>query len=338
MKKKFIRAVLLFLCLALPVENLFAQRKLTIKLASLVPENTPWGAALNRMASEWSRISDGQVELVVYHGGVRGEEGAVLQQLKSNAIQAAVFTSVGLYQISPEVITLSIPLLIRNDAELNAVLDELKPELERYINAQNFFMLTWAKSGWIKIFSRTQVFEPAQLKLLKVGSPPDIPSINRAFTAMNYRLENMPATESLMALNSGKVDAVYSSPIYVASFQLFTTAKYMMSINVSPFMGGIVMNTQREYRALTRLSYWPQLLASAQRIGREIDTSIGQLEDAAIKTMLSYGLVVSTITPEQEKLWYADIEAAIPTLLRSRIFDAALYDKINAILQRLRKR
>jgi TRAP-type C4-dicarboxylate transport system substrate-binding protein len=338
MKKNLFRAVLLFLCLALPAENLFAQRKLTIKLASIVPENTPWGAALNRMVSDWSRISEGQVELVVYHGGVRGEESAILQQLKSNAIQAAVFTSVGLNQISPEVMTLSMPLLIRNDAELNAVLGELKPELERHINDQDFYMLSWAKSGWIKIFSKTQVFEPAELKRLKLGAPPDMPSMIRAFSAMNYRLENLPINDTLMALNSGKVDAIYSSPIYVAGLQIFTTAKYMMSINVAPIMGGIVMNKQREYRALTRLSYWPQLLASAQRIGREIDTSIGQLEDTAMKTMRGYGLVVSSISPDQEKLWYADVEEATPALLKSKIFDMALYDKINAILLRFRKR
>jgi TRAP-type C4-dicarboxylate transport system substrate-binding protein len=338
MNKNLIAAFLLLFCLVLPAENLLAQRKLTIKLASLVPENTPWGAALNRMVGEWARISDGQVELVVYHGGVRGEESAVLQQLKSNAIQAAVFTSVGLNQISPEVMTLSVPLLIRNDAELDAVLGELKPELEGHINAQDFFMLAWAKSGWVKIFSKKQVFEPAELKRLKVGAPPDMPSMNQAFTGMNYKLENLPLTETLMALNSGKVDAIYSSPIYVASMQIFTTAKYMMSINVAPVMGGIVMNKQREYRALTRLPYWPQLLASAQRIGRDIDASIDQLEDTALKTMRSYGLVVSTISPEQEQLWYADIEAAMPTLLRSRVFDTALYDKINAILQRFRKR
>jgi TRAP-type C4-dicarboxylate transport system substrate-binding protein len=338
MKKNLITAVLLFVCLALPVEILFAQRKLTIKLASLVPENPPWGAALNRLVSEWSRISNGEVELVVYHGGVRGEESAVLQQLKSNAIQAGVFTSVGLNQISPEIITLSAPLLIRNEAELDVVLSELKVELEAHINDKDFFMLTWAKSGWMKVFSKKQVFEPKQLKELKLGMPPDVPSMSRAFQRMGYNSQDLPINDSLMALNSGKIDAVYSSPIYVAGMQLFTTAKYMMSINVSPFMGAIVMNKNREYRALTRLAYWPQLLASAQQIGREIDTSIIQLEDIAMKTMQGYGLIVSTVTPEQEKLWYDDIEKTMPALLQSKVFDAALYNKINAILQRYRQR
>jgi TRAP-type C4-dicarboxylate transport system substrate-binding protein len=244
---------------------------------------------------------------------------------------------VGLNQISPEIITLSAPLLIRNEAELDVVLSELKPELEAHINDKDFFMLTWAKSGWMKVFSKKQIFEPEQLKNLKIGMPPDIPSMSRAFQRMGYNSQDLPINDSLMALNSGKIDAIYSSPIYVAGMQIFTTAKYMMSINVSPFMGAIVMNKQA-YSTLNRRAYWPQLLASAQRIGREIDTSIIQLEDTAMKTMRSYGLIVSTVTPEQEKRWYDDIEKAMPALLQSKVFDAALYNKINVILRRYRQR
>jgi TRAP-type C4-dicarboxylate transport system substrate-binding protein len=198
-------------------------------------------------------------------------------------------------------------------------------------------MLTWAKVGWVKVFSKTQVFTPAELKQLKIGMPPDLPNMNNAFRGMGFSLVNMTLGETLIALNSGKVNAIYNSPIYVASMQVFTIAKYMMSINVAPVMGGIVMNQQREYQALTRLAYWPQLLASAQKIGLEINASLGSLESAAMNTMLSYGLKLSTLTPEQENLWYADMEKAMPDLLRGGVFDRQLYDQIIAILQRYRR-
>jgi TRAP-type C4-dicarboxylate transport system permease large subunit len=45
-------------------DPVFAQRR---KITSLVPENTPWGAALNRMAREWGTATNGEVELIVYH-------------------------------------------------------------------------------------------------------------------------------------------------------------------------------------------------------------------------------------------------------------------------------
>jgi len=65
--KRKIRFLLVILILFFIVNPLFAQRKITIKLASLVPENTAWGAAINRLAAEWARITNGEVEVIVYH-------------------------------------------------------------------------------------------------------------------------------------------------------------------------------------------------------------------------------------------------------------------------------
>jgi len=53
--KRGIRFLTVFFLMLLMASPLFAQRRITIKLASLVPENTAWGAAINRMAAEWNR-------------------------------------------------------------------------------------------------------------------------------------------------------------------------------------------------------------------------------------------------------------------------------------------
>jgi TRAP-type C4-dicarboxylate transport system substrate-binding protein len=47
---------------------------LTIKIASLVPEGSPWHWALLKMASEWQAISDGRVRMKIYAGGIAGDE------------------------------------------------------------------------------------------------------------------------------------------------------------------------------------------------------------------------------------------------------------------------
>ncbi|MDR2537160.1 MAG: TRAP transporter substrate-binding protein DctP [Treponema sp.] len=334
MKKTFLGLMILLL-LAVPAA--FAQRKLTIKLASLAPENTDWGVALNRMATDWARISNNEVELIVYHNGIQGGEDAVLQKLKGNAVQAGVFTSIGMSLISPEVITMSAPFFIRSDAELDAVLAEVKPELEKRINDQGFFMLTWAKSGWLKIFSKTPVSTPSELKRMKVGSSSDTPKLTQAFRSTGYQITEITQNDMLIAVNAGRIDAICQSPIYAASMQVFTTLKYMASINIAPFMGGLVLNRQA-YRALSRRPYWNQLLEVALRTGRDIDTSIGKLESTAINTMLRYGLVDEQLSPEEERVWYAEFEASMPALLRNGTFDQALYNRISDILRRYRSR
>jgi TRAP-type C4-dicarboxylate transport system substrate-binding protein len=334
--KKIFLSLMILLLLATPA-YMFAQRKLTIKLASLAPENTDWGAALNRMATDWARISNNEVELVVYHNGIQGNEDTILQKLKGNAIQAGVFTSIGMSLICPEVITMSAPFFIRNDAELDLVLAEVKPELEKRINDQGFFMLTWAKSGWLKIFSKTPVSTPAELKRMRVGSSSDTPKLTQAFRSMGYQMTEIGLNDFLIAVNAGRVDAICQSPIYTASTQVFTTLKYMASINIAPFMGGLVLNRQA-YRELSRRSYWNQLLEVALRTGRDIDASINRLESTAVNTMFRYGLLDEQLSPEQERVWYAEFEASMPALLRNGTFDQTLYNRISDILRRYRSK
>ncbi|MDR0487527.1 MAG: C4-dicarboxylate ABC transporter, partial [Treponema sp.] len=61
------------------VNPLSAQRKITIKLASLIPENTAWGAAINKMAADWYKATNGEVEMIVYHNATAGDEPEVLR-------------------------------------------------------------------------------------------------------------------------------------------------------------------------------------------------------------------------------------------------------------------
>lgn len=315
--------------------QVFAQRKLTIKLASPVPESTPWGRALNRMATEWAQATNGNVELRIYHNGTAGNEADALRKLRLNQVQAAVFSSFGLNAITPEILTLSCPFFIRNDEELDAVLRNLKPELEQKINEKGFHTLAWAKAGWVKLFSKAPIFTPADLKRQKLGSDAGEPELMQAFKVMGYQMVPVNMNDALIALNGGMIDAVYQSPIAVGGFQIFGVAKNMASINIAPFMGGIVLN-RTAWRSIPD-QYKPRLEEITKRIERELDTSFVQLEREAIATMTRYGLVINEISPQQEQIWYSDVEKAMPSLIGTT-FNREFYEKIDRILKDVRNR
>ncbi|MDR3162159.1 MAG: TRAP transporter substrate-binding protein DctP [Spirochaetaceae bacterium] len=310
----------------------FAQRRnITIKLASLVPEKTPWGAALNRMAGEWSAATGGEVQLVIYHNSVAGSEADVLRKLKGNQIQAAILSTFGLNAITPghEIITLSCPFLIRNNEELDLVLNALKPDLEDRINREGFFTLAWSKAGWVRFFSKAPVFVPGDLKRQKLGANEQEPALMDAFKAMGYQMVPVSMNQILVSLNGGMIDAVYQSPVNVGGLQIFGVAKHMASINIAPFMGGIVMN-QTAWRSIPD-RYKPQLLRIAKRLETELDASIQRLEAGAITAMRERGLIVNELTAVQERLWYDDVNRVIPSLLDTA-FNRELYGRIQAIL------
>jgi TRAP-type C4-dicarboxylate transport system substrate-binding protein len=333
-RKKIVLVIAALLLCAVQPQSIFAQRKITIKLASMVPENTPWGAAMNRIATDWARITNGEVEVIVYHNGVAGAEGDVLRKLNLNQIQAAVFTSIGLNSVTPEVMTLSYPLLIRNDAELEAVLQKIRPELDAKIEKSGFVNLAWARAGWVKVFSKSPVFLPADLRKLKLGTNPDELEMLQAFKAMGFQMVPVTMTDVLVSLNGGMIDAIYQSPISVAGYQLFGITKNMSTVNLAPFMGGIIMNSTAWRRIPAK--YHASLLAVTKQVEREIDGSISKLENDAISTMSRYGLIINQASAEQEQEWYRDMDQFEKDLVGT-VFNRELYQKISDILRDFRR-
>jgi TRAP-type C4-dicarboxylate transport system substrate-binding protein len=334
MRKKLKKFCIAFAAFFLASSPLFAQQKVVVKLASLIPENTAWGAALNRMSAEWSKATNGEVELVVYHNGVAGDEGEVFRKLRINQINAAIFTSIGLYSVMPEIMTLSYPFLIRTDDEFKEVLKKLGPDLDAKIAHNGFVTLSWTSAGWIKLFSRAPIYVPADVRAQKVGSSPDLPVMTQAFKMLKYQIVPVGIPDLMTSLNSGMIDTVYMSPIMVAGSQIFGIAKNMSSLNLCPFMGGMVMHNATWRRIPEK--YRPKLLEITQRIAAELDKGIIELEKEAVSTMKKFGLVENVASPAQEREWINEFESRKSELL-GPVFDAAMYNKIDAILKEYRK-
>jgi TRAP-type C4-dicarboxylate transport system substrate-binding protein len=328
---------------AVPKEA-FAQRggrsqgeTIEVKIASPVPKDSPWGRTLDRMAVEWARITNNQVRMRVLHGGTEGGEGKMLLSLSSNTIQAAVFTSFGFSAINPRVMTLSAPFFVRTDSELNAVLPQIQPEFEAQIHNQtDYVVVAWSKVGWVNIFSKDPVYTPDDLKRQKIATNADADDLNTAFKSMGFQMVETDLTDVGTKILSGTIMAAYQNPAAVAAYQLHKELRNMLSLNLAPFVGGIVMNqvTWKKIEALNP-SYPADITRASRRIAADLDASMQQTVNSAIEVMKKGGLKVNEPTAAQAQLWYSEVERVMPSLLGST-FDRDIYQKINAILEKQR--
>lgn len=325
----------LCLILILLTGPLFAQRKITIKMATQIPENTPWGFFLTQIANDWRKITNGQVDVILYHNKTAGNEEAVVRNLRLNQLQAAVLSTFGLAQVTPEIMTFSCPFVIRDDKELDLVLNGIKGELEDKISAKGYFTLAWSRIGWVRFFSKVPVYEPADMKKLKLGTVNEYETLNQVFRTLGFQMVPVAQNEVLVALNSPMVDAVYNSPAAVGSAQLFALAKNMASLNVAPFIGAVIIS-QRTWNSIPE-NYRPLLIEAAKKREAELDLVVRKFEDDMIKTMANYGLVTNKLTPAQEQLWYDEMEKALPGLMGTFV-DKGLYSRIDAILKEHRRK
>jgi TRAP-type C4-dicarboxylate transport system substrate-binding protein len=320
---------LLFCGLAGPV---FAQRKVVIKLASQVPENTPWGEVLDQLAENWSKATDGSVELRIYHGS-QTDEFSMIRQLNQGQIQAAMLSTFGLKLIAPEVMTLSCPFLIHNNAELDKVMAILRPRMDKEISQKGYRTLAWSKLGWVHFFSKRPVFTLQDLQKEKIGTSDNQPELAELFKALGCTVVPVQTDQILVNLTGGQISAIYTSPISAASAQLFALAKNMADLNVAPYMGIVIMTKEAWHRIPAR--YRPTLEALTKQAEGQLDGKVQALIDSVMATMKSYHLVVNHVTDSQAQLWEAAVDAVLPQFIGpGKVFDQATYNEIRRILGR----
>jgi TRAP-type C4-dicarboxylate transport system substrate-binding protein len=309
-------------------------QKVEIKLASSLPRNSDWGIILDRIAAEWIQATNGEVELKVFHQRA-GSEDDYLKWLRQGRFEAAIFTSSALYSIAPEIMALSIPFLIRDNDEFDAVLKKVRPILDSKIEEKGFKNLAWAKAGWVKIFSRSPVYTPDDLRSLKVATNPADKKLADAFKAMGFQMVGVTMSEIPQFLASRRIDALYQSPIAVQATQLYKIANNMSSINLAPFMGGILMS-RKGWESIPR-RYQARLEEIVHRAGTEIENSFQKREAESIETMRKDGIRYNQSSPEQLNLWYQDLNGRIPDMVDKGIFNKDMYERINVILQDYRR-
>ncbi|MDR2304673.1 MAG: TRAP transporter substrate-binding protein DctP [Treponema sp.] len=324
--------ILFVFCFTLST-GLYAQ-KVEIKLASSLPRNSDWGITLDRIAAEWIRVTNGEVELKVFHQRA-GSENDYLKWLRQGRFEAAIFTSSALYSIAPEIMALSIPFLIRDNDEFDAVLKEVRPFLDTKIEEKGFKNLAWAKAGWVKIFSRSPIYTPDDLRKLKVATNPADKKLADAFKAMGFQLVGATINEIPQFLASRRIDAVYQSPIAVQATQLYKIAGNMSSINLAPFMGGILMN-RKGWESIPQ-RHQARLQEIVRKAGIEIENSFQKREVDSIEAMKKDGVHYNQATSDQMNLWYQDMYDRLPDMVNKGIFNKEMYERINQILENYRR-
>ena len=296
-----------------------------IKLASIAPQRSPWGEALDRLVAEWRTISGGEVELRVYHNAVAGSEADMLSKLRLGQLQAGIVTAAGLSTLSPEVLSLSIPFLIRTEAELDKALADTHDLMEERILRKGFTVLAWSKVGWLNFFSKKPIRTPADLKTTKLAAGVETETLTNAFKELGFQMVPVPLNELITALNSGMVDSFFTSPLAAAGYQWFAVAPNMLNLKIAPFVGVVVI-TSNAWRRVPEKHRGP-LMAITQKVCADLEGSIATLESSALEVMTKNGLVLINPTEAEIALWRANMDEGVGRTLGS-VFPSDMYEAI----------
>ncbi|MGA1193683.1 MAG: TRAP transporter substrate-binding protein DctP [Kiritimatiellia bacterium] len=306
----------------------------TIKLGSLAPEGSPYHAALMEMAEAWREISDGKVNLRIYPGGIVGDESDMLRKMRIGQLHGAAVTSVNLINITPDIEAFSFPTMVRTDEELDAVIREVGPVIEKQLDERGFTLLSWTLAGWVHFFARSPVITPEDLQQQKLFFWGSDTSYIELLKRTGFQPVSLPVGELLPALQSGLVEAFASPPTVALAFQWYPRANHLTAMRWQPLPGCVLIDN-RQWRKIPE-ALRPQLIEVAQQIAGKLMAESRILEQDAIAALREHGVELHEVPENVRQQWIELVEReGFPIFVGPR-FSQDMFERVGAVTARFR--
>jgi TRAP-type C4-dicarboxylate transport system substrate-binding protein len=308
---------------------------LVIKIGSIAPDRSPWDKGLEELSREWEKITNGQVKLKIYPGGIAGNEEDMIRKMRVGILGGAGLTNMGMTHIYSDIFVLNLPFQFTSEKEFEYVLEKMRSHFEKGIEAEGFKLLIWSESGWVNFFTKNPVFYPDDLKKYKISFTTGMPKMEQAWKITGFQVIPNDLKDLLMALQSGMVDAFYLPPLIAGSGQYFPLAPHMCSLKVAPIIGGIVI-TNRVWNQVPE-PFKKSMLDATNRLAASLRIKIRKLEKETLETMIENGLVINQVQPDAVEKWREAPAKGIEYLI-GKSFSKETYDQVQAYLKEYRDR
>jgi TRAP-type C4-dicarboxylate transport system substrate-binding protein len=320
------------LILALSLFALPAAAEERIKLGTLAPRGSTWETLLKEMGQKWSEATGGKVKLVIYAGGVAGNEGDMVKKTRIGQLQAVALTSIGLHEITPEPQSIDVPMMIDSFEMLDYVMATMGPRLEKTLEAKGYVVIGWSEVGFVRFFStkRYDTMKAYSSSAKVFGWEGDPASID-AWRAGGFKPVVMSSTDIVPSLQTGLIDTVAMSPLYAFTSRIFERAKYMLDMPWAVLTGATIVKKDVWERIPVELR--PKLLEIAHEYGKKIGAEVRRMDADALKTMKSQGL--EAVAPVDEPS-FRKAGLATHTIIRGKVVPAESFDEVKKLVDEYR--
>jgi TRAP-type C4-dicarboxylate transport system substrate-binding protein len=285
-------------------------KKIVIKIATLAPSGSPYHEIMKEMAAGWREESDDRVALKIYPGGVAGGEVDILRKIRIGQLHAGALSISGLSRALPEISVLSTPMVYKTKEDLLQVQNALAPKIEERMERKGFVVLSWAIAGWVRFFVPDAEASIGGLKKARMHVFAGDDQILELWKTMGVNAIALPGTDVLPGLQSGMVNAFFTTPVMAYASQWFAFTPYMIEMPWAPMMGAIIVSKRAWKKVPEPLR--PKLKAIAKEKGLRLDLEMLRLESQAISQMQKRGLILVKPDAQQTKQWQSLTKAAYP--------------------------
>ena len=294
-----------------------------IKLGTLAPQGSTWHQLLQQMAADFSKASNGKVELKIYAGGTQGNEGEMIRKISIGQLQAASMTAIGLHEITPEPQAEDVPFMIDSYEEYDYVHEKVRAKLEDALAKKGYQVLQWGEVGFVYLFSTQPYRTPADFGKGKVFTWNGDPGAEAAWKAAGFHPVVLSSTDLIPSLTSGMINIIGEAPLYAYTTHIFDRANHMLNLHWGFLTGATVVRKDTWDRIPADVR--TKLLAIAEEYGKKTREDVRKENADAIEQMKSRGLTVDE--PADVEAWQK-AAAKAADVVRGKVVPAAIYDEV----------
>src|SRR4030043_308921 len=223
MRKTLFGSIIMFalMILAMPA---FAARAL--KYATIHEPSHPVGYTAEFFASRVKQLTNGEVEVQVYHSRQLGDARDNVENIRNGTIAFTTLSVSNLSQVLPVLDVWSLPFIFKSDDHYWYVLNHPKSwEFMKQLDPKGIKTITWITSGARNFFSKKPIRSVADLKGLKIrvmASPVMITTIK----ALGGSGVPTAWGELYTALQTGVVDGAENNHPSLISMKFYEVTKY----------------------------------------------------------------------------------------------------------------
>lgn len=322
----------------MPESTVQAEPAHVLNFGTMAPTDTPWSNQMVDIKKRLEADSGGSVQVKLFLGGSMGGELEMMQDVqKGERLQGGGFSTgaVGQALEVDELLMVELPYLFRNNAEADAVLDEIlyKPVSDK-LAKEGIQFYAWAENGWRNMGTKGgAAYTPEDMKAYKVRSQ-ESPVHLDMWKALGVQYTAKPTTEVLNALETNIVTGYDQTPLFalaggwIKPISHYTLTRHIYQpaavVYSKTFHDGLPPNLQQV------------LMAEAAAEGARGRKDVRALEAELIETIGAMGTEVVELTPEQKKAWRQATRPVHKQFLASHPEMVPLYGQIKTKLQSMR--
>jgi TRAP-type transport system periplasmic protein len=327
------KKIALFVILALAIAGA-AHAQTVLKIATLAPEGTAVVKSLREAGKQIEQQTEGRVKFKLYPGGVMGNDTVVLRKMQTRQLHGATFTAGGISKVYNNFQVLSLPMLFRNYAEVDAARAKLEPGLVQGLADKGYISMGILEAGFIYMMGDKALEGVEDLKGQKVWIPEGDPVGRTVFETAGVPPVPLALPDVLTGLQTGLIDTVCSSPVATIALQWFTKVTHLTETPLLFGYGTLAFSKQS----------WQRIPENDRAIVKELLTEltastnvrVRKDNDSALVSLKNQGLTFVKIPPERIPQLQKIADEAIDKLLAKGMFDKALVEEMRATANAVR--